>query len=143
MGFSLVGAFAILSVSLMIGLQIFTGSLLPAVSESNESFRLMKNRIVNQTLTNITIYSTSTSANESNYDLNVTVNNTGGVTLTIADFHVLINGTVKSFNCSKAYLYPTNHAFINVTNLPGTGIRTLKIVTENGITDYVEYTISV
>ena len=142
MGFSFVGAFAILGVTLMIAFEIFTGSLLPAVSNVNYSLKHMKDRTDDISHTNITIDSIITTANVSNYDLNISVKNVGSITLKAVDFNILVNGSSKTFSFSDSYLYPENTIYFNVFNLPGEGNRKLKIISPNGVSDYIEYTIS-
>jgi len=140
MGFSLAGAFAIIGVSILMVFEILTGNLLPAITDYNDSYDDMKDRIIDQVQTDISITSVSTSINGSNYDLNITVENTGGTTLKTNDFNVLINGTSNSFTCSNSYLYIDSSVYFNVTNLPGSGDRRLKVVTNNGVSDYETYT---
>ncbi len=140
MGFSLVGAFAIIGVSILMVLEILTGSLLPAVTDYNDSYDVMKDRIIEQVQTDILITGTSTSINGSNYDLNITVNNTGGVTLKTEDFNILINGTSFGFTCSNSYLYIDSTVYFNVSAIPGGGDSRVKVVTNNGISDYETYT---
>jgi archaellum component FlaF (FlaF/FlaG flagellin family) len=142
MGFSLVGAFAIIGVSILMVFEILTGNLLPAVTDYNNAYDDMKDRIIDQVQTDISITNVTTPANASNYDLNFTVENTGGVCLKTDDFDVLINGTSYNFTCTNSYLYIDSSVYFNVTNLSGTGERRLKIVTNNGISDYYTYTIS-
>ena len=119
--------------------EILAGNLLPAVTNYNDSYDEMKDRIINQVQTDISITNVDTSINGSNYDLNVTVENTGGVTLKTSDFNLLINGTSHSFTCTNSYLYIDSSVYFNVTNLPGSGDRRLKVVTNNGISDYESY----
>ena len=142
MGFSLVGAFAIIGVSILMVFGIFTGDLLPAITDYNDAYDNMKDRIIDQVQTDISITNVTTPSNGSNYDLNFTVENTGGCTLKTDDFNVLINGTSRSFSCESSYLYIDSSVFFNVTNLPGSGERRLKVVTDNGICDYYTYTVS-
>ncbi len=141
MGFSYVGAFAILGVSLLIGLEVFMGSMLPAVSTVNDSFSEMKNRAVDKTQSDITIDSVSTVSNGSNYDINVSLNNTGSVTFDIDDCNLLINGSITSFSCSNRYLYPTNTVYLLVYNLAGEGVRKIKVIADTGVSDYARYNI--
>jgi len=141
MGFSLVGAFAIIGVSILMVFEIFTGNLLPAVTDYNDAYDNMKERIIEQVQTDILITNVTTYNNASNYDLNFTVENTGGCTLKTNDFNVLINGTSQSFTSTSSYIYIDSSVYFNVTNLPGSGERRLKVVTNNGVSDYYTYTI--
>jgi len=78
---------------------------------------------------------------QSNYDINITVENTGSVTLKTTYFNILINGIDKPFSCSKKYLYPENEVYFNVSNLQATGDTRLKIITNNGISNYYDFTL--
>ena len=102
----------------------------------------MKDRSIDQVQTDINITIVSTPSNGSGYDLNITMENTGSVSLETQYFTILINGTSQLFNCSKSYLYPEKQVYFNVTNLAGSGLRRLKVVSDNGISDYYDYTIS-
>ena len=140
MGFSLVSAAAVIGVSCLIAVEIFTGGVLPAVSDVNYSFKDMNDRAVNTIQSDINITNTSTTAGGPTvYDLNVTVENTGSITLNTSDFVILINGTRDTFTCSTPYLYPENVAYFNVTNIAGAGTARLKVVAPNGISDYEDY----
>lgn len=140
MGFSLVAATAIIGVSMMVATGTLIGSLLPMVTDINDSYDDMKDRAIEQVQTDITITSV-TNTGGSTYDLNITVENTGSVVLETSYFNILINGTSQQFTCSKSYLYPENEVYLNITNLEGTGTKKLKVVTDNGISDYYEHTI--
>lgn len=141
MGFSLAAAFAVIGVSILISIEILTGSLLPTITDFDDSYEDMIEREIDRVQTDINITSVSTSANNSNYDHNITLENTGGVTLKTSDFTILINGTVQQFSCSNSYLYPEKIVYFNIYNLAGNGSKRLKVVTDNGISDYYEYTI--
>lgn len=141
MGFSLVAAFAVIGVSVLIAIEIFIGSLLPAITDIDDSYNDMVDRTVDRVQTDINITGVSVSVNGSNYDHNITLENTGSVTLNTDDFTILINGTFQQFSCSDTYLYPEKETYFNISNLPGSGIKRLKVITDNGISDYYEYNI--
>lgn len=142
MGFSLVATTAIIGVAVLISLELIVGTTIPTITEIHNSYDEMRNRAIDQLQTDIAIISVSTPANDSNYDLNITVENTGGITLKTQYFDILINGTKYEYECYKDYIYPTAQVYFNVRNLQGTGTRILKIVTDNGISKYYEYTIT-
>ena len=141
MGFSLVAAAAIIGVSILIAIEVFVGSTIPVVTDVHESFNKMKNRAIDQVQTDINITSVTTEANGSNTDINITIINVGSISLETSNFYILINGTSKEFTCSNLYLHPENEVYINVSSLPSIGQRRLKVVTENGISDYYDFTI--
>jgi len=140
-GFSLVAAFAVIGVSILIAIEIFIGGLLPAITDIDDSYDDMVDRTVDRVQTDINITGVSVSVNGSNYDHNITLENTGSVTLNTDDFTILINGTFQQFSCSDTYLYPEKETYFNIFNLPGSGIKRLKVITDNGISDYYEYNI--
>ena len=142
MGFSISAATAIIGISILVSAEILTGSLLPTISEVNDSYNDMKNRAIKQIQTEITIVNVTTSSNGSNYDINITLENSGSVSLKTRSFNVLIDGTSYYFSCSRSYLYPQNQAYFVVTNLSGSGQKRLKIVTSNGLSDYYNYIIT-
>jgi len=139
MGFSLVAAFAIIGVSLLVSIELLTGAILPAITDIGDSYADMADRSIDRVQTNINITNVSISSNNSNYDHNVTVKNSGSVTLKTSDFTILINGSVQQFSCSNSYLYPEKIAYFNIYNLSENEPKILKVVTENGISDYYEY----
>lgn len=136
MGFSLVAAAAIVGVSLVMGLEIIVGTTIPTITNINESYNEMRNRAIDQVQTNINITSVTSEINGSNYDINITVENIGSVTLEPTYFNILINGIKNEFSCSKTFLYPENEVYFNILNISGSGESRLKIVTNNGISDY-------
>jgi len=142
MGFSLVGATAIIGVSLIIALEIIIGTTVPTITNVHDSFDKMRNRAIEQVQTDINITSVRTLVNGSDHDINITIDNTGSITLETEDFDILVNGTSYSFTSSKSYLHPKNTVYFNVSSLKGTGIRRLKVITNNGISDYYEFNIT-
>ena len=141
MGFSLVAAAAIIGVSILIAIEVFVGSTIPVFTDVHESFNKMKNRAIDQVQTDINITSVTTEANGSNTDINITISNIGSISLETSNFYILINGTNKDFTYSNLYLHPENEVYIIVSSLPSTGSRRLKVVTDNGISDYYDFTI--
>jgi len=142
MGFSLTAATIIIGVALLFTFESFFGVFLPTVTDLKDSYDDMNNRMVDWVTTDIEIVNVSTPANGSNYDLNFSVNNTGDISLETGKFDILIDGINYDFTCSSLYLYTNDFVYFNVTNLEGTGVRRLKVVTDNGISDYYEYTIT-
>jgi archaellum component FlaF (FlaF/FlaG flagellin family) len=141
MGFSLIAATAIVGASMLVALTVLTGGILPTVTDFRDSYSNMKDRAINRVQTDMDITASTTSPNASNYDLNFTLNNTGSTTLKTSDFTVLINGTSQPFSCSESYIYLENAAYFYVYNLNGTGTQRLKVIADNGISEYYEYTV--
>jgi len=142
MGFSTSAATAIIGVALLMSFQFIVADVIPTITDTHDSYDEMKDRTIDQIQTNINITDVITPSNASNYDLNATVENTGSTTLETAYFDVLIDGAKQTFTCTETYLFPESTAYFNVTNQAGSGSKTLKIITNNGISDYYEYTIS-
>ena len=139
MGFSLVAAAAIIGVGILISIEIILGTTIPTITNVHDSFEEMRDRSIDKVQTDINITNIAYEINGTDYDINVTVKNVGSVTLETKYFIVLINGTKKDFTCSKSYLYPENEVYFNVSSLQGTGLRKLKVVTDNGISVYDEF----
>jgi archaellum component FlaF (FlaF/FlaG flagellin family) len=140
MGFSLIASAAILGVTLFMAAEIITSDLLPTIEGINDSYGDMKNRIRDQIQTDINITTVTRVENGTNYDYNISVKNTGCVSLNTADFMILINGTEYKSTSSHLYLYPENTVYFQVMNAAGTGTIRIKVITNNGIADYYTYT---
>ncbi len=141
MGFSVVAAAAMLGVAIFICIEVITGSVFPTVEDVDLSYATLAERKIDIYQTNVNITSVTTTAYGLNYNHSINITNDGSTTLDISKCMVLINGTNYQFNCTVDYLYPAKYALFNVTNLPGAGDKTAKIVTHNGIEDYYTYTI--
>ena len=141
MGFSLVAAFAVIGVTALISIEILTGAILPALTDFEDSYEKMIERKIDRVQTKINITNVSTSVNGTNYDYNITVENIGSISLKTVDFTILINGTKQQYICSDPYLYPEQNSYFIIYNLSGSGMKLLKVVTDNGISDYCQYTI--
>jgi len=137
MGLSLAAAAAIIGVSILVAMGILTENLLPTTTDIYDSYKEMKGRYVDQIQTDIIISGVTNSSNGTNYDINITVENTGSTNLETRYFNILINGESQEFTCSSPCLFPENEAYFNVNDISG-GDKRLKIVTNNGISDYYE-----
>lgn len=136
MGFSLVGAAAIIGVSILMIIEIIISNGLPTITNVDEAFDEMRNRVVDQVQTDINITGVTSIVNGSGYDINITVENTGSVTLETANFDILVNGTINDFSCSKSYIHPENIVYFDVPSITSLGLQKIKVVTNNGISDY-------
>ena len=141
MGFSLVGAAAIIGVSILMGIEIIVSITVPTITNVHNAFDEMRDRAIDQVQTDINITEVDSIVNGSNYDINITVENTGSITLETIFFDILINGTKNDFSCSKSYIHPENKVYFNVSNLSASGMMRLKVVSNNGISDYYEFTL--
>jgi len=141
MGLSLVAATAIVGVAILMAIELIVGSTVPTMTDVHDSFDAMRDRAIKQIQTDINITDVSSQINGSDYDINITIENIGSTTLETEKFNILINGTESTFTCSKTYLHPENEVYFNVSSLQGSGNRRLKVITENGISDYYEFTL--
>ncbi len=142
MGFSLSATTAIIGVSILLAIELIVSTTIPTVTDIHESYDEMRERSIDRLQTDINITRATISNNGSNYDLNITVKNIGSTTLETKDFNILINGSIQDFSCKTPYLYPKNKVNFNIYNLPGEGLRRLKVVTNNAISDYKTYIIT-
>ena len=140
MGLSLAAAAAIIGVSTLVAIGTLTGTLLPVTTDIYDSYKEMRNRYVDQIQTDIIISGVTNSSNGTNYDINITVENTGNTNLETRHFNILINGEIQGFTCSSSYLFPEEEIYFNVTGI-NNGNKKLKVVTDNGISDFYEYVI--
>ncbi|MCK4366194.1 MAG: hypothetical protein KAW45_09085 [Thermoplasmatales archaeon] len=142
MGFSLVAAAAIICVSIVMAIEIIVGTTIPTMTNVHDSLDEMRDRAIDQIQTDINITSVTSEVNGSDHDINVTLENIGSISLETKYFNILINGTDAKFTCSSSYLHPENEVYFNVSSLESTGPRRLKIITDNGISDYYDFTLS-
>jgi len=142
MGFSLVAAAAIICVSIVMAIEIIVGTTIPTITNVHDSLDEMRDRAIDQIQTDINITSVTSEVNGSDHDINVTLENTGSISLETKYFNILINGTDTKFTCSSSFLHPENEVYFNISSLESTGLRRLKIITDNGISEYYEFTLS-
>jgi len=133
MGFSLVGAAAIIGVSILISIELIVGSTIPTITNVHDSYEEMRDRSIEQVQTDITI----TAAIWNNPNMLVAVDNTGSVTLNTSSFNILFEGVSKTFTCSVPYHYPGQTAIFTVPERAANGDM-IKIITNNGVSDYYE-----
>lgn len=72
--------------------------------------------------------------------LNLTVKNTGDVTLETNRFTILVNGIKKPFTSNAWYIYPGNEA-VFVVNVGNPGPKKIKMITGNGVSDHKMYVV--
>jgi archaellum component FlaF (FlaF/FlaG flagellin family) len=139
MGFSLIAAAAILGLTLFMAAEIITSEVLPTIEGINDSYGDLRDRIRDQLQTDINITVVSRSDNGANYDYNISVKNTGSITLDTKDFMILINGTGYPFTCSHRYLHPENTVYFRIVDVVGAEAKRIKVISNNGIADYYAY----
>jgi archaellum component FlaF (FlaF/FlaG flagellin family) len=139
MGFSLSAATAIIGVGVFLSVQYMVSDVIPSMTDTHDSLESMKDRAVNQIQSDITVTNVVNTNPGPLYNLSIYVKNTGSTSLELRYFNVLMNGSVQEFSCNDLYIYPEKTVILNVNNQPDRGI--IKIVTDNGISDYYEYAI--
>ncbi|MBU0496979.1 MAG: hypothetical protein KKC68_09405 [Candidatus Thermoplasmatota archaeon] len=141
MGYSTTIAIAIIGLSIFICVDIFTASVLPSINSYDTSYQATVNRKIDALQTAINITQVTVTSYGLNYNHSINITNTGSITIDTSKCMLLINGINQQFTCSVSFLYPEKTAYFNISNIPGDGDKTVKIITENGIEDYFDYTI--
>ncbi len=77
------------------------------------------------------------------YDLTITVSNTGSETLRSDKLNVLVDGIIESYTFAPTTTTWTPDGTITLTveGLSGAGSHRVKVVAENGISDYDTYSV--
>ena len=91
--------------------------------------------------TDILIDSSTPSGSGTPYNLNITVSNTGSETLQSDELNVLVDGIIQSYNFTPTTTTwtPDEVKTLTLAGLSGLGSHRVKVVTENGISDYDTY----
>jgi len=86
----------------------------------------------------------STPSGSPDYDLTINVTNTGSETLDSDDLNVLVDGTIESYTFAPSTVTwtPDETKTLIVTGLSGAGPHRVKVITENGISDYDTYSVN-
>ncbi len=139
MGFSVSTATAIIGVTIVMALEVSLGAMIPMYTNIQESYQDMKTRSIDELQTDITINDVNVTANASLHDLNITIKNTGCIVLEREYITILIDGVIKDFTSSSAYLYPESIEYYIINGLSGIGEKKIKIIAPNGISCYASY----
>ncbi len=139
MGFSVSASAAIIAVALIMVLEVSMGTILPILTELDESYDALRKRAVDELQTAINIENITVESNASFHDITITVKNTGSTVIESGYVHVLINGTLTSFICDDDYWFPESHYTLSVDGISGSGDQQVKVVTNNGISTYASY----
>lgn len=94
--------------------------------------------------TDILIDVSTPAGSPASYNLTVSISNTGSETLRSDELDILIDGTIQSYTFSPTTITwtPDEIKTLMVTGLSGAGPHRVKVVTENGVSDYDTYTVS-
>lgn len=139
MGFSVSASAAIIAVALIMVLEVSMGTIFPILTELDESYDALRKRAVDELQTAINIENITVESNASFHDITITVKNTGSTVIESGYVHVLINGTLTSFICDDDYWFPESHYTLSVDDISGSGDQQVKVVTNNGISNYASY----
>jgi flagellar protein FlaF len=95
--------------------------------------------------TDIVIDSSTPVGSAASYDLTVNVSNSGSETLRSDELDVLVDGTIQSYTFAPTTITwtPDETKTLTVAGLSGGGPHRVKVITENGISDYDTYSVSV
>ncbi|MCD6468622.1 MAG: hypothetical protein J7L32_04885 [Thermoplasmata archaeon] len=140
MGFSTIAAAAIIGVCVLAAVNTFSGSVIPSISQLNNAYEDLNDRMIERVHTDVVITGVSATSGTP-FNLSITVKNNGSETLDASKFSVLVNGTLYSFNCSSSYLYPEDSVVFTVSGLTERGFKRIKVVCENGVSDYAGYAV--
>lgn len=136
MGFSLSASFAIIGISILLSLEIISGGILPQLTEIHESQQHMIQRQITRSQTDFSITNMTSSINGSNYDYNITIENSGSETINIEKCMILINGNIQNFIFNDAYLFPKKQTNLIIYNTNQSEEPRIKILTSNGVESY-------
>ncbi|WP_342305971.1 hypothetical protein [Methanolobus sp. ZRKC5] len=104
---------------------------------SAEQYQMQRNLLQ----TDIEVEYSTADSFAGNYNLTVTLSNTGSETLHFDKLNVLVDGNLESYTYSDiaATWTPAETRNLTITELSGLGIHRVKVVTENGISAYDSY----
>jgi len=136
MGFSVIAASAIIGVSVLIALELVVGTTFPIMTDVQSSYKEMKDRSIEQVQTDINITTVTAVSNASNWDLNISIENLGSISLETSKFNILVDGIDKTFVCNDAYLYPQGIVNFIIYDYNADDSTLIKAIAENGISDY-------
>jgi len=93
--------------------------------------------------TDIVIDSSTPVGLAASYDLTVNVSNSGSETLRSDELNVLVDGTIQSYTFAPTTITwtPDEIKTLTVAGLSGGGPHRVKVITENGISDYDIYSV--
>ena len=120
-------------------LEVSMGTVLPVLTDLDESYDDMRNRAVDELQTNIQITDMSAQANSSLHDLTINLTNSGSTVIETSYINVLIDGSMSVFAIDDLYWFPESSYTVLVNGVSGSGVHQVKVITKNGICDYATY----
>jgi len=93
--------------------------------------------------TDILMDSSIPSGSAASYNLTITLSNTGSETLRSDELNILVDGIIESYTFAPTTTTWTPDGIITLTvaGLSGNGSHRVKVVAENGISDYDTYNV--
>jgi len=93
--------------------------------------------------TDIVIDISTPTGSAASYDLALTITNTGSKTLKSDELNVLVDGIIQTytFTPTTTTWTPDEKKILLIEGLSGGGAHRVKVVTENGISDYDTYSV--
>lgn len=107
------------------------------LSSTDEHYSLLNRKLQ----TDVQIVQSTTNLQNSTYQLSLQVLNTGSETLRSDETDVLVDGVFMPYSSTNATTLwtPQTYMTLNIYNLSGFGQHRVKVVTENGVCDYLSY----
>ncbi|SFM88699.1 hypothetical protein [Methanolobus profundi] len=106
-------------------------------SASDDKYRMQSMKLQ----TDIVVDDSIPDISGSDYNLTLTVSNTGSETLHFDRLNVLVDGNLQAYTYTETadFWTPEESRNLTVTGLSGLGMHRVKVVTENGISAYDTY----
>ncbi|WP_407357242.1 hypothetical protein [Methanolobus sp. WCC5] len=104
---------------------------------SAEQYRMQLSKLQ----TDIEIVESTADGFEGTYNLTVSLTNTGSESLRFDRMNVIVDGNLESYTYDNvaATWTPSETRNLTVTDLSGSGVHRVKVVTENGVSAYGSY----
>ena len=120
-------------------LEVSMGTVLPVLSDVDESYDEMRNRAVDELQTDVEIDDITVQSNSSFHDIAINLTNKGSTVIDSSYVHCLVDGSIQGFTVNSQYFFPESSYSLSVNGLSGSGVHQVKVVTMNGISDYATY----
>lgn len=141
LGFSISATSAIIGVAIIMVIEVSVGTVIPVITDLDNSYDEMRQRAVEELQTMIEIENINVQTNDSLHDLSIEIKNTGSTVIESSYVNVLVNGSLSSFLCDDEYWFPESIYTVSVDGVSGSGLKKVKIITNNGISDYDTYSV--
>ena len=136
MAFSFTATHIVFGVTLLLIVEIVIGGFLPTFLDIKDSHEDMVRRSTDQIKTDIEIINITSNPVEGS--CNVTVKNTGSTILETDNFDILIDGVLTDFTCQNSFI-DSNNVTVFLIGASIVDGAMIKVITSNGISDYIIY----